>query len=138
MPIQSNIAVQMTGTVMWDGAAVGTPIDIRTHNEFGFTFEVTADITTDAVFTAEAADADPADNTAPGAFANVTEILTCESDAAAGDATFVIPAGTVAGTLLGGTIANRAGAFIRLAATSGDTANVKAVAMRKGPNMLAG
>lgn len=136
MPVQSNIGVGMTGTIAWDGAA-SRPFNILTHTRFGFSVEITADIAVDAVFNAEAAAPSPADKCVPDTFAAVADPGTC-SEAAVAQASLVVPAGTVAGTILSGTLACRPGAFVRMVAAGGDTANVLIVALREGPNMLAG
>lgn len=127
-----NIAISTVGTVAWDGAAAFAG-DIRKFNDFAWSIETTADITTDAVFNITAAPASDVDKCLPGTFAPVDAIASC-SGAAVGDAAQItIPAGTVAGTVCGGTIACRAGAFVKLASASGDTANVKVVLLRGGP-----
>lgn len=133
--MNTNIAIQNVATVAWDGTTARAA-DIRPFTLFAWSFEVTADITTDAVFIVESADPSVADDCVPDTFSNVQDIVLCQSPgntSTAGDATITIPAGTVAGTILGGTIHCRPAAFVRLAADSGDTANVTAVIVRHGP-----
>ena len=128
-----NIGIQTAGTVAWDGAAAFAS-DITKWNQFGWSFEVTADIVTDAVFKVQAAPPSAADKCVPGVFEDVPEIAICKEPAAAGAlAQVTIPAGTKAGTECAGTIPCRPNAFVRLASVSGDTANVKAVLLRQGP-----
>jgi len=134
--MQTNIGIQVTGRIMHAGGTFGE-MDIRHHTHFGFSFLVTADLAADAVFNVEAAMVDPADNCSAGAYAPVNEISICDRPEVPGLATFTIPAGTVAGTCIAGTIPCRSGAFIRLA-DGGNTADVEVVGLLKGPTMTGG
>ena len=134
MPVMSNPCIQNVATVAWDGANAFHD-DIRKFVRYGWSFKVTTDLTADTVFTVEIAAPSAADNCAPDAFANQQGIIVCDSPAVAGDATITIPAGTVAGTIVSGTTHCKGAAFVRLAATSGDTADVQAVLVRQGPKI---
>ncbi len=130
-----NIGIGTAGTIAWDGAAA-FPADITKWNQFGWSFQVTADIAVDAVFHVQAAPPSAADKCVPGAFADVLAVAICQlrNPVLPGDvATITIPAGTKAGTECAGTIPCRPNTFVRLAAISGDTPNVKAVLLRHGP-----
>lgn len=129
-----NYATQHQGRVAWDGTAA-TPIDIRRHVGYSFTFEATANVVADAVFNVEAAPADVANVCAPGTFAPVEEVVLCELwPATPGpQATITIPAGTKAGTVCTAALPCKPNAFVRLASGGGDTAKVKAVAILSGP-----
>lgn len=133
--MQSNIAIQSAGRIAWSGTAAAA-IDIRRHNVFAFSFYVTADIAADTTFVVQAAPVDPADNCTPGAFADIPELTICDRVENPGvQSIFTIPAGTLAGTCLAGTIPCRSGAFIRLAAGAGQTADVQVVMILHGPHM---
>jgi len=134
MPVMSNVAIQNVGTLAWDGTTAFNA-DTRKHTRFAWSFEVTDTIVVDAVFNVQAAPASDADNCAPGTFANVKETPLCDQGDASADLTITIPAGTPAGTVCGGTIPCKSGAFIRLVSASGDTGNVRAVLVRNGPKM---
>lgn len=128
----SNIGIQVTSTIAWDGAA-SFAHSIAEFNLFAWSFEVVGAIAADAVFNVEAADPDPADPCVPGAFFPVQEIATCAGGAAGGDQTITIPAGTTVGAVCSGTIPCRPAKFIRLVDGGGDTANVRVTLARKGP-----
>ena len=131
--MQSNPAPTTVGRIAWDGAAAKT-IDISNYNQFGFVFEPTAAIATDAVFNVMFHDGTAADPCVPDVAQSVPEIATCAGDAVPGpQATITIPAGTAVGQLCYGTIPCRPGRFISLAAVSGDTANVEVVMVLQGP-----
>ena len=132
MPVNSNIAVQTSSTIAWDGTAAFAG-DLRTHTRFAWTFEVTTTLAADTVFKFQSAPADVANRCLPGAFTDVDAIPTCDNSIVAGLATVTLPAGTLAGAVCSGTLPCRPDAFIRLAAVSGNTANVKAVLLRQGP-----
>jgi len=133
MPVNSNIAVGTIGTIAWDGTN-SFHANLLEHNRFAWSFNVVTDLTADTVFTVQSAPPSAADPLVPGAWTNVTETLQCDSTGAAGDATITLPAGLVAGTIVAATIAVRPDKFVRLVATSGDTANVQAVLLRQGPH----
>jgi hypothetical protein len=129
-----NGASQNQGIVAWDGASY--PIDIRRHVHYSFTFQVTTDLAADTVFNVQSAPASAADPCAPDAFAPVAEMLTCMATwgAAPGpQASIMLPAGTVAGSICTAALPCKPNAFVQLVSGSGDTANVKAVAILSGP-----
>lgn len=119
--------LQNTVKRAWDGTAA-YPANIVEHLYFSFGFEVTAPIVTAARFKVQAAPASLADPCVPGAFVDVEAIPLCDGVAlAAGTlAEIEIPAGTPAGAICSGTIPCFPNVFVRLAAVSGDTANVLA------------
>ena len=125
--------IQNVPLLAWDGAAA-TARDITKHTRFGYTFEVKADIGTDAVFGFQAAPASAADPCAPGAFTTVEEVPICTAVAAGTPARLTIPAGTKAGAVCHATLPCRPNKFLRLVAVSGDTANVVGVMVLQGPN----
>jgi hypothetical protein len=128
-----NPALQNSGRVVWNGT-VTTPVDLRRHIRFGFSFEVKTDIVTDAVFNVQAAPADDADYCVPGTFYPVADIVICDYPAIPQEqATIVIPAGTPAGSVCSGTLPCKPDAFVQLTAAGGDTANVVAVVVLSGP-----
>lgn len=130
--MNNNIMIQNVPAIAWDGTD-SFGFDIRDYAKFGWGFEVVGAIAADAVFTAEAAPASDADDCVAGAYVPVAAIATCSGGAVAGDQTMTIPAGTAIGTICGGTVPCFADAFMRLAATSGDTQNVRVVMLRHGP-----
>jgi hypothetical protein len=132
-PMNSNIGVQTSGTVAWDGAAA-TPGDLRRFVQFGWSFEVTAPIVADAVFFFEAAEPSDANICAPGPWSAVEAIATCHGGINAGEsATVTIPAGTPVGSVCAATLPCKPAAFVRLASAAGDTDSVVAVLLRQGP-----
>lgn len=132
MPRQANI-VQTVGTVAWDGTAA-QPMDIRKFVRFGWTAEVLADLAADVTITIEAAPPSDTDSCAPGTFADVPEVVICDTPAVAADeTTIIIPAGTVAGTVCAFTIPCRPDAFVRATPSGADAADVRIVNMRQGP-----
>jgi hypothetical protein len=131
-----NPAIQVAGLVAWDGAAA-TPRDVSTYNNFGFTFEVTADITTDAVFTFQSAPASAANPCVPGSFSDVNAVVICLQPWAVPVGTLasvMIPAGTKAGQVCRGTLPCKPDKFLQMKAVSGDTAKVHAVMLLQGPH----
>jgi hypothetical protein len=130
-----NGASQNQGLIAWNGT-VATPIDIRRHVNYSFTFKVTADLAADAVFNVQSAPASDVDICVPGTFAPVPEVLTCMSDfgaQGAAQATIVLPSGTKAGAVCTAALPCRPNAFVRLATGSGPVASVLAVAVLSGP-----
>lgn len=122
-----NVALDYPGLIAWDGTTA-YPRLIGGYVSFGFTFEATAAIATDAVFGIESAPASAADPCLPGTFTPVNKILTCAIPSETNQPeTITIPAGTKAGQLCMGTLPCTPDKFIRLTATSGDTAKIKAV-----------
>lgn len=130
--MNSNVAIQNPGRVAFYGGT-GTPIDIRRHTRFAWTFEVTAEIAADAVFQVLAAPASDADNCDPGALVPVPEVVICSNAVPAEQSLFTIPAGTPVGTLCAVTLPCRPNAFVQLAAVSGTTASLQAVITLSGP-----
>ena len=127
-----NVASQHQGVLAWTGAAA-RPIDIRHHVHFAFTFETTADLAADAIFTVQAAPPSAGDPCVPGTFVNVPEVLICAAPEVVADAVtgFTIPTGTKKGTICTATLPCRPDAFIRL--QSAGAAAVLAVATLSGP-----
>ena len=131
--MNSNPGIQNPAVIAWDGTT-SYPRDIRKFVHFGWTFEATADITTDAVFNIQSAPPSVADHCVPGAFVPVPEVSICSIPATPGpQATVTIPAGTKKGTVCAGTIPCRPNAFVQLVAASGDTAKIHAVQNLQGP-----
>jgi hypothetical protein len=131
-----NVATQNQGRVAWTGGAtpVATAIDVRNHINFAFSFEVITDITTNAVFSIQAAPPSAGNPCLPGTFVPIPEISICGIPAVPGPAaTLTIPAGTKAGSLCSATLPCKPAAFVKLVVTSGDTAKVSAVAILSGP-----
>jgi len=130
-----NGASQNQGIVAWSGTAA-VPIDIRRHVSYSFTFHTTADLAADAVFNVQSAPPSDADPCLPGTFVPVAEVLTCVADwgvVPAPQATIHIPAGTKKGAICTATLPCKPDAFVQLAAGSGPTASVQAVAILSGP-----
>jgi len=132
-----NHAVQHSSRVAWDGAA-SAAIDIRKHVNFTFSFEVGADIVTDAVFNVMSAPPSDADPCQPGPWIPVPEVLTCVAGFGIAvfpepQATIVLPAGTPAGSLCTAAIPCRPNAFVSIMPGSGDTGKIRATAGLHGP-----
>lgn len=133
MPRQVNIAIGTTGLILWSGLT-GYFMDIRKHTRFGFSMKVTGAIAADAVFNIQSAMPSDADPCVPGDWEAVPEVSICDFPAVPGaQATITIPAGTPIGTICGGTIPCRPGAFVRAVVASGTTANVQIVGLLQGP-----
>jgi hypothetical protein len=133
-----NVAAQNQGVIAWRATTASNlnpAIDIRHHVHFGFTFHVTADITTDAVFEFASAPPDPANPCAPLLpQTKVKEVPTCAGGAVAdADASLTIPAGTKAGSICTATLPCKPDAFIQIEAVSGDTGKIEVVAVLGGP-----
>lgn len=133
--MQSNPAIQNTGALAWDGSAA-IARDITGHTVFGFSFEATADIATDAVFTFEAAAGTDADPCVPDTFEPVAASSRCAgADVSGMLEQIVIPAGTAAGSFCSASLPCRPNKFLRMVAVSGDTANLRAVMILHGPSL---
>lgn len=130
-----NVGIQNQGLVAWPGGTgPGTPRDIRRHTDFGFVFEVTAALAADTIFAVKAHDPSPTDNCVPGAARDVPEIALCDNTVQpAANSQILIPAGTPVGSICAATIPCRPGAFVSLAAVSGDTADIVATVVLSGP-----
>jgi|SRR5262245_10915179 len=133
-----NYASQSQGVVAWTGGAtpVATPVDIRHHIGFAFTFQATADLAADTVFEVQAAPPSQADPCLPGTFVDVPETLACESGFGATPgpkSSIMLPNGTKKGSICTATLPCRPDAFVQLKAGSGDTAKVNAVVTLYGP-----
>jgi hypothetical protein len=134
-----NIASQNQGVLAWraiTAANLNPPVDIRRHNNFGFTFHVIADIAADAIFEFVAAPPSAADPCVPGPQHPVEEVLSCVASWGAvplGQTKVTIPAGTKAGSICTATLPCKPDAFIQVEAVSGDTGNVEVVAVLGGP-----
>ncbi len=131
--MNSNPGIQNVVSRAWNGAAAFAA-DITKFVHFGWSFEVIAAITTDAVFKVQAAPASPGNPCVAGTFVDVEAITICQDPLAPGAlATVTIPAGTPVGTICAGTIPCRPNKFVRLASVSGTTASVVATLIRQGP-----
>jgi hypothetical protein len=135
-----NVATQNQGVIAWraiTAANLNPAIDIRQHNNFGFTFHVIADIATEAKFEVVAAPADAANPCVPGLPQHpVAEVITCVGPWGATPnptSEIIIPAGTKAGSICTATLPCKPDAFIQLEAVSGDTGNIEVVAVLGGP-----
>lgn len=130
----ANPAIQSRSARAWRGSTAYSR-SIRDWVSFAFSFEVVTAITTDAVYKVQSAPANAGNPCAPGSFTDVAAIATCMGVAVpAGTLAQVsIPAGTPVGSLCSATIPCRPNEFLRLAAVSGDTANVEASFMLHGP-----
>lgn len=124
--------VQNVPVMAWDGTAA-TARDITKHTRFGFTFEATADIAADAVFTVQSAPPSAADPCVPGAFTDVEEVPICTAVAAGTLAQITIPAGTKKGAICHAGLPCRPDKFIKLVAAGGDTANLIGLMVLSGP-----
>jgi hypothetical protein len=134
MPVQSNPCIQNVPTIAWDGTTVAHA-DTSKFVRFGWSFEVTAAIATDAVFNLQSAPPNASNPCNPGTFVPIPAIPTCQGGAVAAQATITIPAGTAVGTICSGTVACKGNEFVRLASASGTVASVRAVLIRQGPKM---
>lgn len=129
-----NVGMQHPAVLAFDGAA-SIFRDITRHNYFGFTAEVTADLTADTVFQIVAADGTEADPCVPDTPFNVKEIPLCDPLITPDtDAIVTFPAGTPAGTLCSFTIPCRPARYVSIAAVSGDTDNMRVCLTLSGPN----
>lgn len=131
--MNSNPGIQNVPSIAWDGTTAFAK-DISKFVRFGWSFEVIAPLAADTIFKVQAAPPSAADRCLPGTFVDVEAITICQAPVAAGElAQFTLPAGTAVGTICSGTIPCRPNAFVRLAAVSGDTADVRAILLRQGP-----
>lgn len=123
-----NIAMQHLPLAFWTGAAAVWR-DISRHNYFGFSVEVTADVTDETRFKLQAADPSEGDPCTPGTPFDVKVIPSCMVIFGAGpsaeNAEIVIPAGTKAGTICAVSYPCRPARYLRLA-TAGGTEHAKA------------
>lgn len=133
--MNNNVGIQSRGLIAWNGAAA-FPRKITGFTRFGFVFEVIAPLAANTIFAVEAAAPSAADVCVPGPFTRVLEVPICVAPIVPQpEARFIIPAGTAVGTICAGTIPCYPGTFIRLAAISGDIADVLAVLVLTGPMM---
>lgn len=131
--MQHNIGMQHPALRIWDGAQT-YPRDITRHNYFGFTFEVIAPITEDAVFQIRAHNPTDADVCVPGPAFNVKEVPLCDRNVTADtDAQVIIPAGTPVGQYCSFAIPCRPAKFISIASVDGDTDSLFGVLNLSGP-----
>lgn len=131
-----NVASQNNGVVAHAAAIVAeAPVDIRHHVNFGFTFQVVADIAVAAVFEIEAAPPDAVDTCIPGPWHDVAEVLSCDwrTTAPLSISQVTVPVGTKAGSICTGTLPCKPDAFIRVRPVSGDTGKVNVVVVLGGP-----
>lgn len=131
--MNSNVGIQNSGLLAWTGTT-GKARDISNHVRFGWVFEVTVALTADVVFSVKGHPRSEADPCLPGAAFDVKEIPTCQGPMSVdGNAQFVIPAGTPAGSVCAGTIPCHPAPFVSLALVSGTGASVDVVLVRQGP-----
>lgn len=134
-----NVATQNQGVIAWraiTAANLNPAIDIRQHNNFGFTFNVTADIAVEAIFEVVAAPPDAANPCIPGTQHPVEEVITCAGPWGVTPnpkSQIHIPVGTKAGSICTATLPCKPDAFIQLEAVSGDTGKIEVVAILGGP-----
>jgi hypothetical protein len=134
-----NVANQYNGVLAWQAITavnLNPPIDLRHHNNFGFTFNVTSDIAADAIFEFQAAPPSAADPCVPDVFYDIAEILSCVASWGAMPASkteVTIPAGTKKGSICTATLPCKPDAFIHVQPVSGDTGKVEVVAILGGP-----
>lgn len=128
-----NPGIQTTVKRAWNGTTA-FPADITQHLYFGFGFEVIAPLAADTIFKVQAAPASAGDPCVPGTFVDVEAIASCDGVAlpAGTLAEIVIPAGTAVGSLCSAAIPCFPNVFVRLAAVSGDTADVLATHILSG------
>ncbi len=133
--MQVNPGPTSSSRLAWDGTTARV-IDVHNHVAYGFAFEVTTAIATDAVFNLQFHEGTAADPCVPDVAQNVPGIMLC-GDAAtstpATPATITIPANTPVGSICHAAPHCRNGRFISLASASGDTANVLVTATLHGP-----
>jgi len=124
--------IQNTPVLVWDGA---TAIErkIVGYIRYGFTAEAIADIATDAVFKFQAAPPSAADTCAAGTYIDVEEVAICTAPAVGALEEVIIPAGTKKGQLCHFTLPCWPDTFLKLAAVSGDTANLRVCMVLSGP-----
>jgi hypothetical protein len=121
-------------TAFLAAAAASPPVDIRGYISFSFTLNILNDIATDTVFNIQAAPASDADPCVPGAFEDIPEVVICDYPAVPGpQSTFMIPAGTKAGSRCNAFMPCRPGAFIIVVPLSGDGFAVEVVVGLHGP-----
>jgi hypothetical protein len=134
-----NVASQNQGVLAWRAITavnLNPPVDIRHHNNFGFSFHVVADIAVDAIFEVVAAPPSDADPCLPGAQHPVEEVLTCRAPWGTvpnPESQIVIPAGTKAGSICTATLPCKPDAFIQVEPVSGDTGKIEVVVILGGP-----
>jgi hypothetical protein len=128
-----NYATQHQGRVAWDGTAA-TPIDIRRHVGYSFTFEATANVVADAVFNVEAARPMSRTSVRRGPSRRSKRWSTANSGRQRqGHRPPSRSRPALAGTVCTAALPCKPNAFVRLASGGGDTAKVKAVAILSGP-----
>ena len=128
----NNVAIQSNGTVAWNGTTAFAK-DITKYTRFAWVFEVIAPLAADTIFKVQSAPPSAPDPCIPGVFTDVMVTPICAGNAVAAVGQIVIPAGTPVGSECSGTIPCYPNKFIRLAAVSGDNADVLAVLVRTGP-----
>ena len=133
-----NNGWQARGLLAWSGSAA-TPRDISGWNNVSFQIEVTAAITTDAVFSLQSY-APQSGNACAADSATETPVLDIPScvgipfsGVAGNPVTITIPAGTAVGTIVWFALNSRPNKFVGLKSVSGTVASVKAIAVLTGP-----
>ena len=130
--MNNNVAIQSNGVIAWDGAT-GRLIKITDYTRFAWAFEIITDIAVAAVFKVQSAPPS-VDPCVAGAPTDVKAVAICTNPVTpAPNAEITFPVGTKAGTICSATIPCYPNAFVGLAAVSGNTANVRAVLIRTGP-----
>lgn len=130
--MNTNNALQNQALIAWTGAAA-TPRPINKHTNFAFCFEVVTTLVADAIFNVMSYAPDAVNPCVAGAVAvPVPTVPICTGAAVVAQGQVIIPSGTVAGTILTGTIPCRPNAFVGLVHVSGG-ANVRAVMVLSGP-----
>lgn len=131
--MNSNPAISTVVARAFQGTT-SYPREVRRFKDFGFSFEVVAAITVDAVFKFQAAPPSAGDPCVAGTFADIPAIPTCVGEAITPgeDAEIMIPAGTPVGTVCSVALPCRA-AFVQPVAVSGTTASVQINHVMQGP-----
>ena len=130
-----NVATQNQGVVAWASAVSNLPVDVRQHNNFGFTFQATSDIATDAIFEIVAAPPDAANPCIPG-LQHRSGMLICSASwgiVPSDKSKITIPAGTLKGALCTATLPCKPDAFVQVEPVSGDTGKINVVIVLGGP-----
>lgn len=120
-------------TLAWTGSTA-TAVDLRTHTNFGISFQVIAALGADTIFKFQAAPPSTGDDCVAGTFADVKAVAKCDVPVVTDELyQVVIPAGTPIGTKCSVALDCIPNAFLRLASVSGETADVVAFIVKNGP-----
>lgn len=131
--MNSNPAISTVVARAFQGST-SYPKEVRRFKDYGFSFEVIAAITTDAVFKFQKAPPNASNACNPGTFEDIDAIPTCVGEVLTPgeNAEVIIPAGTPVGTLCSVALPCRA-AFVQPVAVSGTTASVQINHVLQGP-----